>query len=254
MKTKRLTLFYFLLFVLINSATAQLDVPYSKVELTDGSSFLGYLLEVRDGVMEFQLPNGDIVELSKEEVRSVSEEKYPMDFDLERQSYTMVYDYKVPSYYFIFTFGGNFSRSQEEFSVGAGSSFSFGYQHSLKLGYGIATGIDNFSVVGTAVVYPLMLELRGYLKKNTISPYYVLQAGYGFAKKSEKLGILKSRGGMTVRPSIGLRIGGRKRGNILIELGYILQPHYVKQVFNISDIQVYNRTFNRLKVAVGVQF
>ncbi len=254
MKTKQLTLFYFLLFFFVGSANAQLDVPYSKVTLEDGSNFIANLLEVKDGMMEFQLTNGDIISVKQEEVKSISDEKYPVDYEPIKSLYKNTYDYQPGSMYYIFTFGGNLSRNETEFGIGADAIFSVGKQQSLKLGYGFSTGVDNLSVLGTAVIYPVLLEVRGYLKEKVVSPYYVLQAGYGFSKKSEKLGVLETRGGFTVRPAIGLRIGGRQRGNILLEVGYIFQPHYVKQTINISDIQEYTRVFNRLKIAIGIQF
>lgn len=254
MKTKQLILFNFFLFLFISVANAQLNVPYSKVILEDGSSFLGVLLEQKDGIIEFQLTNGEVIEVEKSRVSSISEEKYPMDFEKVEPVYKSVYEYQPGSLYYVFTFGGNISRNDDQFGIGFDAIFAFGYQQHLRFGYGISTGVDNLSIFGTAVVYPLLLEVRGYAKKKIVSPYYVFQAGYGFSRKSEKLGVLESKGGFTIRPSVGLRIGGRKRGNILIEMGYIMQPHYVKQVINISDIRVYNRTFNRLKFAIGVQF
>lgn len=254
MKTKQLTLFYFLLFFFVSSVNAQLDVPYSKVYLQDGSSFLGNLLEENDGLMEFQLTNGDIVTYDKEEIDRISEEQFPVDFEWSNKKDDYVYNFEPGGFYYIFTFGGNFSRNENEFGIGADAVFSIGKQQRLDFGYGLSTGVDNLSVLGSAVVYPLLVEVRGYLKKRSVAPYYSLQAGYGFSKRSKKLGVIEARGGFTVRPSLGLRIGGRQYGNILLEVGYIYQPHYVKQTINISDIEEYQRVFNRVKVAIGLQF
>ncbi len=254
MKTKQLTLFYFLFFLFVSALNAQLDVPYAKVKLADGSSFLGNLLEEHDGQMEFQLTNGDIVTFDKEEVASISHEQYPVDFDSPTNNYEYTYEYQPGEMYYIFTFGGNISKNAQEFGIGADAVFSIGKQKTLSFGYGLSTGVDNLSVLGTAVVYPILAEVRGYLKEQAIAPYYLLQAGYGFSRKSEKLGVVETKGGFTVRPSVGLRIGGRKRGNILLEIGYIFQPHYVKQTVNVSDIEEYDRVFNRVKIAIGLQF
>ncbi len=101
----------------------------------------------------------------------------------------------------------------------------FAFQPHLQAGLGI--GVDPRETIATLPVYA---SLRGTLMKRKVSPYYFLNAGYGFAFKNQNytgFQFTKVRGGLMLQPGVGYQVHMRNSA-LLLAVGYRLQRSFLE--------------------------
>lgn len=117
-------------------------------------------------------------------------------------------------------------------SLSGQSGFGMGLQHSsgFKLhrwaSVGLGVGIHQFNLGGTSpAVYPVFAEMRGYISRRPISPYFAFGAGYGFSPKHKNGEVIIDgpvetwKGGWMAQGQLGYRVGN----HFTVHLGIHLQ-------------------------------
>lgn len=128
---------------------------------------------------------------------------------------------------------------------------STGYQFNKFLGVGAGLNWDVYDLH----IMSLHTELRGKITEKSISPYYVLQGGYGFIMPIELNQFPEDtefKGGLMFHPAIGLEFATRKQANILLEVGYRFQK--TSREWENWDKYFDKITYRRLSLRFGVTF
>ena len=104
-----------------------------------------------------------------------------------------------------------------------------GYQLNKWISLGLGAGIDIYNVNEnrSQTFLPVFFDFRTYPFDNKVSPYFVLNGGYGFGVDifdnfSESADEFYE-GGWMAAPALGFRFASDRKGNFLLELGYRLQ-------------------------------
>ena len=119
---------------------------------------------------------------------------------------------------------------------------------------GVGVGISGLSLQAGENFVPVFGEIRGYLTKKRVAPYYVLGAGYGFALKNENQSIVKGEGGLLIQPTFGIRIGASSKANILIDAGYKFQKAVFTREFFNGDQEIKEISYRRFTFRFGFIF
>lgn len=141
---------------------------------------------------------------------------------------------------------------------GFGLQVTGGYMLHRLVGLGLGVGFDNYSVIhnNAPAVFPVSVEVRGYLTEQRRAPYYTLSAGYGFAAKDEERGINEAEGGVMLHPAFGLRLGAREDVNFAIDIGYRFQQVRLERDISTwrQEIQDQRILYKRFTLRFGIIF
>lgn len=229
-----------------NKSVKHIDVVYLK----NGSEFRGQIIEYVPGShLSMKILGGPELTFEDSKIDRIVQEV------LNQKVRNRDYNFKEEGFY-NFTSISNFnSRSNfGDIFVGFGAHTVSGYQINRLIGLGLGFGIDNYEVSFAKRVVPLYLEARGYLLKKNISPYYSMNMGWGFPLKQDNFGVNETAGGMYINPSIGVRFGGKKTSNFILDAGYKYQR--ASYISRFDDVNVTKDTydFKRIVVRLGILF
>ena len=261
MKTIKL-LFLGCFIFLSNQVSAQTDDTPTVVYLKSGEIYKGKMLEYRRGeYIVLKLKSGTVDTIPDSEIsRLVQMESGIGDFEMQpvkakKPKAKKVYRFKEKGWYNVTGFSGYAGAGSESLKMGIGLSSIGGYLFIKEFGLGLGIGKDNYSSRQGEGLYPVFIEVRGYLTKKYVAPYYSVKAGYAFAFTSEKFGITKAEGGLLLSPSIGLRLGGDRTGNIFFELGYKFQKQFIERTADFStDATIIDAFYRRIVFSTGIIF
>jgi len=145
-----------------------------------------------------------------------------------------------------------------ETETGFGLEATTGYMFHRLVGVGLGVGFDTYSIINNnaPAIFPVSVEVRGYLMERNWSPYYALRAGYGFAAKDEERNINEAEGGAMFHPAFGLRLGAREDVNFAMDVGYRFQRATVERDVSAwrREIQEQRIWYKRLTVRFGIIF
>ncbi|GJM33241.1 MAG: hypothetical protein DHS20C18_22420 [Saprospiraceae bacterium] len=228
--------------------------------LENGSLLKGKVVEyIRGEKLVFELTNGEQVEFAAKEidriVQGVATPVYKEDKKGRRQMGPKVYEFQERGWYNLTYFASYGGKTGENAFIGIGLLNITGFQFNRMVGLGLGIGADAYSLEGGETLYPVFAEARGYLFKKNVSPYYAASVGYGFAFKDRNQELFKARGGLMFHPAIGLRLGGSKSANMLVDVGYKFQNAYFERRFDFNgDIEERNIKYKRFTVRFGLIF
>ena len=251
-------------FVTVNAQEAKMPNTIDVIYLKDGSIFRGTIQEyipkekliiksLTGAILTF---NGNKVKYVRQEILDDAGHIVSPRFKLKKE-----YAFKEKGKYFVFaasSLGGTSAWfNQEEIIVGASFSGIAGYQLNRFLGAGLGAGIDYYYVFAGETVYPLFVELRGYLQKKNVSPYYSVAGGYSFAFKNDNRDVISAVGGFMFHPTIGLRFGGSSNTNFLLDIGTKFQKASFTRRRNWggpNDSIRQNMKYKRFTIRAGIIF
>ena len=249
-------LFQLLLLLTMNAACLQ--AQRDKVILYGESKFVGKLIFYRPGdSVQLQLKNGEIVTFPQRMVKKVvMEEVKPEKMKAEK-----VYSFKERGIYNVTYFNLSFGKTNQQWGnnsshIGVALENITGFQFNRLVGAGLGIGFDNFYATGNdANVLSLFSEVRGYLSRQNMSPYYSFSSGVGFPMVNTKdnLNLSGHRGGLMVNPAIGLRFGASSHINFFADIGAKYQRIYYNQINTWSENR-YRITYLRWVLRGGIMF
>ncbi len=144
---------------------------------------------------------------------------------------------------------GNRASSQNGF----GMSVSAGYRFNRLLGLGLGTGYDQYIWNSGEELIPIFVELNGFLKAETTTPFYNIQTGYSIALQDEGYLITDSKGGWMLYPAIGIRFGHEKT-KFTLDVGYKFQnaQFTYQDVWTSTSFREQTLTYKRLSLRFGI--
>ncbi len=233
--------------------------PAVLLYLKKGFVLRGHLLSYVPGgeLTMIDLSYGDTLTIPDESIKGV---KY---VDPEGTNFSQVaagklsrlYEFPERGLYHATTFGitQNTTAAEAGGLTGFELTAVLGYQHHRWLGFGLGTGIDFYHRSAGEMVVPIFGEVRGYLLEQNVSPYVTLRGGYGIGLSNRDQGIEDARGGWMINPAWGLRLGGRKGMNVVLDIGlkYQKASFVYGRLSERSDVDI---TYKRLNMRIGFLF
>lgn len=254
-----------LLLVLILSASAQKEDGYiDRIQLDDGSIFVGNMLSWEgDSLINFEMKNGFKFQIKTSEVVMIDKITRKEFDQVRKQKARHEYHFKEKGIYGAFNAGLIFPSTYQSINAevpsGLFAGVSAGYMINRLLGLGLYVARDNYGIRSGEVLYPIALEVKGYLKDKSLTPYYTIQVGYSIPIEKAEF-IVDIEGGRYIRTIAGIRIGARDDMNFQIGLGYRHQKAFFeKKVINWwgwdpERTSSFDLQFNRFELNVGVLF
>lgn len=136
---------------------------------------------------------------------------------------------------------------------GYGVSISAGHRFSRLLAVGGGIGYDQFIWDSGEEMIPLFAEVSGFFNNTPTSVFYNLQTGYSVALSDDDFFIANASGGLSIYPSIGIRLG-RSETKMTLDIGYKIQ----NATYSYTDLWINNTireqelTYKRLALRLGV--
>lgn len=235
------SLFLALSLLAFSQKTIQQDVVYLK----NGNIIKGKIIEEKDNeYLKIEILGGTMFIFQTAEV-----EKIVRDEATELPSYLKYrkpFRIKEKGIYHASYFGPNWSED------GAGYNFthSSGYQFNRYIGVGGGLSIDVYDNWDGEVAFPLFAEARGYLMETPTSLFYSMAVGYGFVRKPNNSWwnpVVKAKGGLMLKPTIGLQFPSRGRAAFIMDYGYQFQWAKYERI-DFTD----NYRYQRMTLRVGV--
>ncbi len=256
---------------------AQESEVYDVLELHDGNKVQGKILELKEeeyvlikvsetGKTEKYLLE-DIDRIMQMDANVLASEKDRKKTSKERIKPT--YEFEEQGGFTTLNFGFSFGKRErtitqfdpfpfEESSqtaIGFNVQTIVGYQFNRHFGLGAGASYDAYNLEDAESIFTLLAHCRGYLSKKIISPYWALNAGYGFAFKNPNEGVEEAKGGLMVHPELGFRLGASEKTNFTISLGYRFQSaEYVQEFPFNGDIEYRKINYRRFLFSVGLLF
>lgn len=256
--------FFFSLQLLFAQQSSQ-DVIYLK----DGTAYWGTIIDegVSSRVM-IRLSGGNVVVVEGRDIERIERGKKDTNkltpkkkkAEPEKKSSKLPkapreYAFEEKGLYHATSIGALMGKEENSNPMGLAIHHTTGYLFNRWIGAGLGIGFDHYATGGTESVLPVFGELRGYLSKKKIAPFYAISGGYGFALRRIQKDIEDAEGGWMFHPAFGLRIGADKRKNAFIDIGYRFQRARYTTLFPFSgDVQIREYQYRRLTLRLGMVF
>ena len=225
--------FYFLVFLIFlgSKLTAQTRANHVIVYLSDKSFRIGNIIETlhksygnidtndNDLFTKIKTDDGQIITISWKKIKRIK----------RINPFTIIFkDGKT------FSTKGFYNVSQLSMSFGTFEQTEFGtsglhlhsingYQFNSLILIGVGLGIDIYSPNFAKLNFlPIYTDLRGFLFKKKVSPYYSIKTGYGFNLKKSENGN-KAKGGLFFNPEIGVKFATKKLADFQLGIAYRFQ-------------------------------
>ena len=196
------------LFVLffVQLSIAQNHNSLSRIKLKDGSEFTAKIIENRPGhYIKISISAGQASTISYDLIESIKDKnyRYKSKFLLPR------------GFYFDGNYAFLFGRSTtlSDLRVGMSLGGSANYRINPYFETGIGTEISVLYVNANYLLVPIYARISGSVAEKRISPYYQFDLGWSSASSgNEAEQDIKTKGGLFLRPAIGIRFNKVKVG------------------------------------------
>lgn len=237
----------FLFLLLTFSLSAQNDVLFMK----DGSALRGEILEQGPSLVKIRIAGGTETEVKTSVIKRIKEDKGDYVFHEDGTSNKQKGLYKSLQ---LHAMVGKASSNEEDQTAifGLGGQLAVGWQFNPYFSVGAGAGLHLYDIVfGDAFV-----QLRGFLPKGKVSPTIAADIGYGvpLVLSQQDNPFVVTKGGMSLRPSVGLRIATRNRSDILLDAGYQFQNAFVRNDWGWGWREEYRIWYRRLNFRIGWNF
>jgi hypothetical protein len=242
-----LTTIFVLTSFLINAQIYKRDIVYLK----NGSIIKGYILEViPNESIKLKTSDGSIFIFKMEEVERTSKEEPPTKAKTVENEKNEVNDSgknegsadggkEMPKnistgYFLLFRFGPN-AHVEPDASFDISAGIVNAYQINKFFSFGI--GVEATSLVvdqyngSTVTIFPIYLDTRFYIPRESVRPMFNFQFGYSFVGNSTGSASTSygdfipstGNGGMFVAANAGMKIPISTRLSVLAEGGFSMQ-------------------------------
>lgn len=230
--------------------TAEAQYYEEVIYLKNGSIIRGDVLEQTGEQVKIEIEGGSILVYKMSEIKKIIKEQKGVDFQVKEKSYKI----KDSGFYHAVVFGLLPGTGAEgSFAFGGSLHYTFGKQFKPILGAGVGVGVDSYIYDEIRTIIPIYAEARGYFMKKPFSPYYSLNAGYGFALINDTWNMTDAKGGIMLHPKIGFRFPSRSNATFITEFGFLYQE--AEFTFDgWSGRYQDNVSFKRFSMSFGVLF
>lgn len=237
------------LIVLAVSVTSfgQEKASLSRIKLKDGSEFTAKIVENRPGnYIKISISGNQTSTIYYEAIESIKDKSYSYHskFMLPQGLY---FD---GSYAFLFGRSGGMNDLRVGMALGGTANYRF----NPYLETGVGVEISVLYVNGNYLLVPMFARISGSVVEKRISPYYQLDMGWSTASTgniSEQ--DLEMKGGLFLRPSIGIRFN-----NVKVGFAYQVQNIETSYQFDLwrsgNELVEEKRVMRNLSIGASVIF
>jgi len=256
------TVLFLLFSIYIFNVVAQESKPKDLIKFKDGSEYRGRIVEYLENQKLIIEVAGNPITIVGEHFENIKE----IGFDKLR------YKNKTRGLWYELNLGLTVGKSNDNGSAEAYPSILAvtGYQFNRFAGVGFGTGYQSHSLVN---IVPFYATFRGDILDSRVTPFYYLDAGYGFGyQKSDDTYFnnkVKVKGGLLFGPGGGVRFKMKKM-YFTASLGYKLQKSQVKRInfydwrwgFTSNNVTISGsdpsstekRLYKRAEIRIGIGF
>jgi len=224
------------------------DIVYLK----DGSTLRGTITEqVPDQYIKIGIAGGTVIEVNMSEVKRIKADKGNYAFNPDGSNSKVKGFYTGYNVQTMFGQAGE-SDFEQRLIFGAGIQYSLGYQINKYTAIGGGVGLQLYDKIFGDV----FVQARGFLPLGKFTPTVAVDAGYGVPLVLSGINnnATEQRGGISIRPSIGVRIATRNRADILIDAGYQFQHFTSKSNWGWGTTDEFDVWYKRMSFRVGWLF
>ncbi len=222
------------------------DVVYLK----NGSVIKGnVILFEPQGDIKIEIMGGSVLVYKMTEVLKIVKESVQTPLYKVRRSKKS--NHKPQNTGFFHSLTGETMMGRTEFGIvpGLGQHYVLDYHFHRLLGVGAGIGINTFFEHSFVPVYA---NVRGYFMKSSASLFYDLNVGYGIAIPGFWE---EARGGLYLRPAIGIRFPSTRRTHVVLDFGYNIQfAEYEYSNWQNPSPVFEKRIFYRPSLRIGITF
>ena len=254
---KRTIIFLLTLFSLVQLNAQNKEYFKDIVYLKNESKIIGQLLDYKIGEkVEIKLSTGQILTFPDNVVKKI--EIYSPENEVKEKT---VKDYKFKDKVFYNNFGmkiisgANSSRNNSIYRNGFGLEYSLGYRYNNYFSVGAGTAIDNYNYGLGELFIPVYFDFFSFYRKSRISPYFKLQAGYGFVSTTRD-NVIDSDGGIMFSPAFGIKYPGMGNLNYMFDINFKYQKANFVYTLNEWNTQILYRDviFRRIAFRFSLMF
>ena len=241
---------YALLFV-VNICFAK-NTKRDVIYLKNGSVINGQIVS--------SLPTGQVKIRTKDNSLWVFE---PSQIDSIHYSQSIISGYNYhPGYFNLSEAGILAGNSKNKYDAPFSLMNINGWQFKNRVSVGFGAGIEMMS----ETYLPVVADIRYYLKKQGVNPFFAIQGGYTFALDkpdpqyvytysgiwggSSSTLKMKATGGLLLNPSVGLITPINENMALTFSAGYRMMRHR----YSREDNYKIDMDYNRLSVKIGLLF
>ncbi len=251
-KNNKRLIFCCLSLLISTLAISQYEAPFQKVILKDGNVLNGQLIDstTTSEQVSIQTFSGAVFHIERKFVKNIVQVGADQKVFTNGKTINNGKLYTNAFWGFLLAKEEDRWGDNEELKVGYTiMHLSLGHRFNRFFSLGGGMSWDQYD----QTLFSFFAEVRGELVDYTMSPYYVMRAGYGipvFNTNSEENFDLT--GGYSFHPAIGLRFATHQKTNILLEAGYRFQQMNMEyeDFFNTKD----KITLRRLSLRFGLDF
>ena len=219
-----LTIIFWLIFLLTPCSGQTSDSSFDRIYLRDGSILQGKITEIKEDKVVFNRDDGSlIVEFPMDKIERYEVGIQPGNTIFERRAN------RTGRIYFTFGFsrisGQMADYYQSDLNGPSGLSFNFGYQINRLIGLGVHLGKFELQSESQMRLFPVGLELTGYLTEHVFTPFYKVRAGWTsgslFRVETDQTGRLPD-GGYYLNPAFGFNWLIGNNLNISADFGMLM--------------------------------
>jgi hypothetical protein len=242
-----------LIISLLQTVTFSQEATPTKIKdivyLKDGSTLRGTITEqVANQYIKIGIAGGTVVEINMNEVKRIKADKGNYVFNADGSSS------KEKGFYCGYNVQTMLGQAGEgEFEqrliFGAGIQYSLGHQINKYAAIGGGVGLQLYDkVFGEAFI-----QARGFFPLGKFTPTLAIDAGYGVPLVLSGINNIatQQKGGLSMRPSIGMRIATRNRADILLDAGYQFQHFSSKSNWGWGSTDEFDVWYKRMSFRIG---
>lgn len=226
---------------------------FSKIEMKNGTRWVGTLVEMNDTAYFLQISGGSILMLPRKDIVLISvgskskvlrADRPPVRIDQSGFFTKIKFDLNPGTSRY-----GNLTNSTLY-----GLSLQYGYKFNRFIQPALMAGIL-FSNSNNSPLYGLKGHFEGEILKRSTAPYYYVSAGYYFSGNVRADDRFSEKGGLNLGGGLGLKFYTERDRRWIFELGYMHQratEWYDYRPWGSIESRYYR--LHRLAFSVGLEF
>ncbi|GAA5221377.1 hypothetical protein [Membranihabitans marinus] len=247
-KTIILFVFTWLIFYL-GPLNAQ-DQDLVKITLSSGKTYKGKLLSIDSLGEKVYIETKKQLSLGLPQ-ELIEDMKVMTSFDERRPGLTRLKNH--------LDIGGEINYNTN--TVGPQNGRLNGISVQLRMAYslnqhwslGLLTGMDSYNADYSEYLIPILFSTTYYIRPYEMSPFLRINAGYSLGVQYQDSHLLDHKGGMTLRPGLGLRLPSWQGLSAELGLGMQWQQNEFATVKG-NQISRFDLTYKRLVMSLGLNF
>ena len=241
------------LFFSASFARAQQNT-FSRIEMKNGTQWVGELLAQDDSSYHLQISGGSILVLPKKQVTLITIGSKSKVLDTKNRTPVIIDQSGAYVKLKFCLMPGTGFRSNLSTSTLSTISLQFAYKINRFVQPGIALGVL-FPSSGNSPLYGVEGRFEGEPLKRSTAPYYYGSAGYYFSGNVRADDRFREEGGINLGAGIGLKFYTERERRWILELGYAHQR--VKEFYDYrpwGNIETRYYRLHRMVLAIGLEF